>query len=52
VVFPAHTTNIFQPLDLVFFSALKKLKQTATGEFEDDSIGEQITKLVHAYPRR
>jgi hypothetical protein len=28
VVFPTHTTNIFQALDLVFFSALKKLKQT------------------------
>jgi hypothetical protein len=49
VVFPAHTTNIFQALDLTFFAVLKKLKQTATGEFEDDSINEQITKLVQAY---
>jgi hypothetical protein len=49
VVFPAHTTNIFQALDLVFFSALKKLKETTTGEFDDDSVNEQITKLVHAY---
>jgi hypothetical protein len=29
-VFPAHTANIFQALDLVFFSALKKLKQIVT----------------------
>jgi hypothetical protein len=33
IVFPAHTTNIFQALDLVFFSALKKIKQTVTGGF-------------------
>jgi hypothetical protein len=49
IVFPAHTTNIFQALDLAFFGVLKKLKQTATGEFDDDSMNDQITKLVHAY---
>jgi hypothetical protein len=49
VVFPAHTTNMFQPLDLVFFGALKKLRETATGEFDDDSMNDQITKLIHAY---
>ena len=49
IVFPAHTTNIFQALDLVFFAALKKMNKTATGEFEDHSIREQITKLVQSY---
>jgi hypothetical protein len=49
IVFPAHMTNIFQALDLAFFGVLKKLKQTAAGEFDDDSINDQITKLVHAY---
>jgi hypothetical protein len=48
IVCPAHTMNIFQALDLVFFSGLKKLKQTAAGEFDDGAVNEQITKLVHA----
>jgi hypothetical protein len=46
---PAHTTNIFQALDLCFFGALQKLKQTITGEFDDDLINKHISKLVHAY---
>jgi hypothetical protein len=49
VAFPAHTTNIFQALDLVFFGALKKLKMAAGGEFDDDSVKNQITKLVQGY---
>jgi hypothetical protein len=49
IVFPVHTTNTFQAPDLVFFSALKKLKQTATSEFDDGSVNKQNTKLVHAY---
>jgi hypothetical protein len=49
IVFPAHTTNIFQALDLVFFAALKKMKQTATGEFDEKSVREQNTKLIQAY---
>jgi hypothetical protein len=40
IVFPARTKNIFQVLDLVSFSVLKKLKQTATGEFADGSVNE------------
>jgi hypothetical protein len=48
IIFPDHTINIFQSLDLVFLSALKKLKQTTTGEFDNGSVNEQITKLVHA----
>jgi hypothetical protein len=49
ITFPAHTTNLFQALDLVFFGALKKLKATAVGEFEDDSVNAQITKLIQAF---
>jgi hypothetical protein len=49
VAFPADTTNIFQILDLVFFGALNKLTMTADEEFDDDSVNNQITKLVQAY---
>jgi hypothetical protein len=49
VVFPTHTTNIFQAMDLVFFDALKKLKETAIEEFDDDSMNDQITELIQAY---
>jgi hypothetical protein len=49
VACPAHTTNIFQALDLVFFDALKKLKAAAHCEFGDDSVDDQISKLVQAY---
>jgi hypothetical protein len=49
IVFPAHTTNIFQALDLVFVAPLKKMKQTATGEFNENSVREQIAKLIQGY---
>jgi hypothetical protein len=49
LTFPAHTTNLFQALDLVFFGALKHLKATATNEFHDDGVNNQITKIVQAY---
>jgi hypothetical protein len=49
VAFPAHTTNLFQGLDFVLFDALKKLKATAEGEFGDDSVCDQISRLVQAY---
>jgi hypothetical protein len=49
IAFPAHTTNISQTLDLVFFGVLKKIKQTETGEFDERSVREQITKLPQAY---
>jgi hypothetical protein len=32
----------------VFFDVLKKPEPTAQGEFEDDSVNDQITKLVRA----
>jgi hypothetical protein len=49
VEFPAHTTNILQDLDLVFFGAMKKLKATAAGEFGQDSMDDQILKLAQSY---
>jgi hypothetical protein len=49
LTFPAHTKNVFQSLDLVFFGALKKLKATAIAELDDKSANEQITKLLQAY---
>jgi hypothetical protein len=49
VTFPAHTTNLFQALDLVFFGVFRKLKASATGEFDDDSVSAQIIKLIQAY---
>ena len=49
ITFPAHTTNLFQALDFVFFGVLKKLKASAIGEFDDDSVSAHITKLIQAY---
>jgi hypothetical protein len=49
ITFPAHTTNVFQALDLVFFGALKKLKATARGEIDDASADATILKLIQAY---
>jgi hypothetical protein len=49
MAFPVHTTNLFQALDLVFFGALKKLKMTVEGEFDDDSVNNQSTKLVQGH---
>jgi hypothetical protein len=40
---------LFQALDLVCFGVLKKLKASAVGEFNDDSVNAQITKLMRAY---
>jgi hypothetical protein len=33
----------------VFFGVLVKLKAIAQGEFDDDSVNDQMTKLVQAY---
>jgi hypothetical protein len=48
LTFPAHTTNFFQILNLVFFDSLKHLKATAAREFDDDSVNEQIMKMIQA----
>jgi hypothetical protein len=49
ILFPAHTTNIFQAPDLVSFGAMKGIKTTARGDFGDDSVQDYITKLLQAY---
>jgi hypothetical protein len=46
ITFPAHTTNLFQALDLVFFGVLNKIKASAVGEFDDDSVNADITTLL------
>jgi hypothetical protein len=51
IVFPTHTTRLFQALDLVLFDALKTIKKTTLGEFGDDSVRDQVTKLFQAYER-
>jgi hypothetical protein len=51
ITFPAHTTNLFRALDLVFFGVLKKLKVVATGEFDDDSVKGEVTQLIQEYER-
>jgi hypothetical protein len=49
ITFPAHTTTLFQALDLVFFGMRKELKALAIGEFDEDSVNAQISKLIQAY---
>jgi hypothetical protein len=46
IVFPAHTTSLFQALDLVLFGAMKTIKKTTHGDFGDDSMRDQVTKLL------
>jgi hypothetical protein len=36
-------------LDLLIFGVVKKLKASATGDFDDDSNDAQITKLIQTY---
>jgi tRNA(Ser,Leu) C12 N-acetylase TAN1 len=49
IVFPAHTAHLFQALYLALFSVLKIIKKTAHSDFGDDSLRDQITKLLQAY---
>jgi hypothetical protein len=49
VTFPAHTTNLFQGLDLVLFGVLKKKKQTEELDGDTSPAISQITKLLNAY---
>jgi hypothetical protein len=49
LTFPAHTTNLFQALNLVFFGSLKHLKATAAGEFGDNAVNDHLAKLIQAY---
>jgi hypothetical protein len=49
ITFPSHTTNLFQPLDLSFFGALKQRKDRTEGESAANSVRHQVTKLLRAY---
>jgi hypothetical protein len=49
ILFPSHTTNLFQALDLSLFGALKRRKGRTDGDFNDRSLKDQITKLLRAY---
>jgi transposase len=51
IIFPAHTSNLFQALDLSFFGALKHIKITIEGDFQDDSLRDVITKLLKSYEK-
>jgi hypothetical protein len=49
IIFPSHTTNLFQALDLCLFGVFKRRKDTTGGEFGDGSLKDQITKVLKAY---
>jgi hypothetical protein len=49
IVFPTHTTHLFQALDLILFGTLKTIKKIMHGDFGDDSVRDQATKLLQAY---
>jgi hypothetical protein len=49
LVFPAHTTNLFQALDLLFLSAMKNHKDHLGNERDTGSVPGQISKLVRGY---
>jgi hypothetical protein len=48
ITFPAQTTKLSQALDLVLFGMLEKLKASAVGEFDDDSVNAHIRELIQA----
>jgi hypothetical protein len=49
IVFPTHTIHLFQTLDLVLFGILKTIKKITHSDFGDDSVRDQITKLLQTY---
>jgi hypothetical protein len=51
LTFPPHTSNLFQPLDLCFFSVLKNYKKTLRPEISRDSAEGQILLLLEAYEK-
>jgi hypothetical protein len=52
LVFPAHTTNLFQALDLIFFGAMKNNKDSLVREPEIASAHGQIWKLIRTSEQR
>jgi hypothetical protein len=49
LVFPAPPTILFRALDLVFFGAIRKLKQTASGDYNEKTMNPQIFRFIQAY---
>ena len=48
-VFPSHTTNLFQSLDLVFFGAFKNIINNLDNEIEEKKLFECIIKILKTY---
>lgn len=49
LTFPAHTTNIFQALDLSLFGTFKKAKNTIDDNFSEDEVNNSIIKSIQTY---
>jgi hypothetical protein len=49
IVFLDQTINLFQIFELSFFGALKHLRLTAKGDFDEESDHNQTTKLLESY---
>jgi hypothetical protein len=49
LIFLAHTINIFQALNPVFFAAMKNNKNSRMNQPKDSTVGGQIWKLIRAY---
>jgi hypothetical protein len=49
IVLLTHIIHVFQELDLVLFGSLKTIKKTTHGDFNNDSVRDQVTKLLQAY---
>jgi hypothetical protein len=48
IIFTAHATYLFHALDLVLFDVLKTVKKAAHGNIGNDSVHNQIRKLLSA----
>jgi hypothetical protein len=49
IVFLFHVINLFQVLDLSCFGVLKHRKAAAEGRFDEESVNNQIAKLLQAH---
>lgn len=49
IAFPAHTTNIFQALDLVLFGIFKKKKETQKSTVDQNKQAFLSSKIINAY---
>ena len=51
LVYPSHTSNLFQALDLSFFGALKKNKAYEMETFSDNFLTNSILEVLQAYQK-